>query len=106
MPRVEMVMSRLPMASRLRLPSSARSCPLVVCQKNGSKLSKPRSAMAAMFSGALPSDALIMVPMRTACAGFDKVLVLNCDGDALADAGALNGRKDHGEALDVVGAGG
>ncbi len=41
MPSVEMVMSRSPIASTQRLPSSARSWPLVVCQKKGSKLSKP-----------------------------------------------------------------
>src|SRR3954470_10213107 len=99
MPRVEIVMSRLPIASRLRLPSSARSWPLVVCQKKGSKLSKPRSAMAAMFCGAWPSVALIMVPIRTAWAGLDNLAFLSCDSDALAGTGALDGGEHHREAL-------
>ncbi|MNL23095.1 hypothetical protein D3C87_1444640 [compost metagenome] len=69
MPMVEMVMSRSPMASSDRLPSSARSCPLVVCQKKGSKLSNPRSAISPIRSAALPADALIMVPIRMDLAG-------------------------------------
>ena len=104
MPRVEIVMSRSPMASRQRLPSSARSWPLVVCQKNGSKLSKPRSAISAMRLGRLAArgadhgaDAdgfggiahvgLLQTAMSTRCAGL----------------GALDRGEDHGEALDVVG---
>ncbi|MNL63297.1 hypothetical protein D3C87_1874230 [compost metagenome] len=65
-----MVMSRSPIASSERLPSSARSWPLVVCQKNGSKLSKPRSAICPMRSAACPLVALTMVPMRMDFAGL------------------------------------
>src|SRR5690606_3743455 len=103
MPRVEMVISRSPMASRQRLPSSARSWPLVVCQKNGSKLSKPRSAISPMRSAALPAEAETIVPMRMDFAGSLKVLFLEFDGHTLSLARAFNRGKDHGEALDVVG---
>src|SRR5687768_3866662 len=102
MPSVEMVMSRLPMASSERLPSSARSCPLVVCQKNGSKLSKPRSAMAAIFSAAWPDVAWIMVPMRMALAGLVMGKFLDCNKDALAGLGAFDRREHHGQAFDIV----
>src|SRR4051812_28072422 len=103
MPRVEMVMSRLPMASSERLPSSFRSWPLVVCQKNGSKLSNPRSAMALILSAALPSVALIMVPIRMDLAGLlTDAFFLGCNEDALTGTGAFDGGKHHRQALDVV----
>ncbi|MNT90955.1 hypothetical protein D3C72_2319800 [compost metagenome] len=51
---------------------------MVVCQKKGSKLSKPRPAISPMRSAAVPADALTMVPMRMAFAGSltEKILKL------------------------------
>src|SRR5665213_806372 len=106
MPSVEMVMSRLPMASRQRLPSSPKSWPWVLCQKNGSKLSKPRSAISVIFCAALPSVALIMVPTRIDFMEFDKMRFLDFYFNALLRAATFDRGQHHAEAFDIIGASG
>ena len=107
MPSVEIVMSRLPMASRLALAEFGE-----ILAIGGLPEERLETLKAEVGDGRdvlrppVPSVALIMVPMRMDFAGSDKLVSYAVMLTRWWSAGAFDRAEHHAEALDVVGAGG